>query len=301
MNNTNNTEKSGVKNIMGEEAIREKYLKANKTKLQTAKLISVLMIAAALFFSMFVFNKQQNADKSQAVYDEAEILSDATIQKINERSAALAELTDGKAKIAVFTEKDSSRNDLEKKAEKLQKSRVGDDGMLFVACVWDSSGGLGEDIGNFFSGLFGQESHPYAYQKGRNVDFISDAEIKKILEASFEGAQEDDFDRNAAFLTAYNSLADLFDAHYKVDSQIGVLTAWSEVSTLPEVPELPDTPELPETPGLPGSDTAKIVRVAVGTAALFVILFFILGILTGKKNPAASRVYKKPFWFGLIG
>ncbi|MCL2813214.1 MAG: TPM domain-containing protein [Oscillospiraceae bacterium] len=287
MNNPNNTEKS--KTTMNEEAIKEKYLKLNKTKLQTAKLISVLMIAAALFFSMFVFNEPQKVDKSQAVYDKAEILSDATIQKIDERNAALAELTNGKAKIAVFTEKEKNNpKDLEKQAEKLQKSHVGDDGMLFLAYIRESSGGFGENIGNFFSELFGWESRPYTYHKGRNVDFIPDAEIKKILEASFEGIEDANFDCNSAFLAAYNSLADLFDAHYRVNSQIGSL------------PPLPELPPLPDFDDPPASNTAKIVQVAVGTAALFVILFFILGIMTGKKT-SASRVYKKPFWFGLIG
>ena len=272
-------------NEMNENAIKEKYLKLNNIKLQTAKLISLLMIAAALLLSWFVFETPPKAGMSRAVYDEAEILSDAAVQKMEGRSASLAELTDGKARLAVFTEKEKSNyRELEKKAEKLFKShKLGDDGLLFVAYAQKSSGGFGEAIGEFFGDLFGGGGQRYAYQKGRNVDYIPDAEIKRILDASFAGIdEEENFDRNAAFLTAYDLLADLFDAHYEINSH--------DHASGPA----PDDAE-------PGSNIAGIVRVVFGTVALFVILFFVVGILAHKNKQGASRVYKKPFWFGPIG
>lgn len=271
---------------MNEEAIKEKYLRLNKTKLQTAKLISALMIAAALLFSWFVSEKSPITDVSRAVCDDAGILSDATIEKIEGRGAALSELTGGKAKITVFTEKDkSSKKDLEKKAEKLFKSHnLGDDGLLVLIYVQKSSGGFGESIGNFFEDLFGVGGQPYAYYKGRNVDYIGDAKMREILDGNFGGSGEENFEPNGAFLAAYDMLANLFDDHHGVNSR----DKKSNISLAADEPA-------------PRAGIAKIVRVVVGTAALFVILFLILGILTGKKTSRASRVYKKPLWFGLIG
>ncbi|MCL1793587.1 MAG: TPM domain-containing protein [Oscillospiraceae bacterium] len=267
---------------MNEENIKEKYLRLNKTKLQTAKVISVLMIVAAFLLSVRVFEKPQKPGMSPGVYDDANILSDGTIQKMNGRGAALSELTGGKAKIAVFTEKDKSgKKDLEKMAGKLFESHeMGDEGLLFVVCVEKSSGGIGENIGHFFEDLFGGGSQPYAYHKGRNVDYISDGQIKEILGSCFAGSGEESFDSNGAFLAAYDNLADLFDDHHKVDSH-------GHESNVVSVPVEPESK----------SNIAGIVQVAVGTAALFVILFLALGILGGKKKPGASRVYKKPLWF----
>ena len=288
---------NNTQNMMSEEAIREKYLRPTKTKLQLAKIASALMIAAALFVSWFVSENTQNISINiidmgrRSVWDEAEILSDATIKKIDDRGAALAELTGGKAKIAVFTEKEKN-SDLKKKAETTFKSHeVGDDGMLFIANIHKSSGGVGgvlESIGDSVAEFFGGGSQVYASIKGRNVDYISDAEIKKILDDNFADIDEENFDCNAAFLSAYNELADIADVHYGIDSK----------NYAPEVDALA-TDSTHESHVFPY--TSGIFQIGVGTGILFVLLFCILTILITKKKPGVLRVYKKSFWFKLIG
>ena len=279
MNNSNE------RKIMSEEAIKEKYLRPNKTKLQMAKLASAMMIIAALLLSRYIFKKP--IDISTAVYDEADKLSETTVSKINERNAAMAGLTDGKAKIVVVTEKEKSgHDDLKKKAEKLfKKYKLGNDGMLVIVSVYSGEegffSGIGNKIGDFFGNLFGggaEDQQTYAYCKGKNMDYVKADDIKRILDAHFSNIGADSFECNEAFLGAYSYLADLVDEHYGIKSQ-----SYG-----------PDAVEHEES----GASNDRI-KIFVGVLGVFVALFILLSILTGKKSPL--RVYKKPFWFGLIG
>jgi len=279
MNNTNTTNNI---NIMTEDAIKEKYLKLNNIKLQAAKAATIIMIIAALFFTWSgsgtgILKK----DLSKTVYDNDKILSlDDTINVIESRNAALSELTGNKdAQIIVVVEKGrSSYKDLEKKADKLFKSyKISESGMLFVVAVPNSkSSNWGESIGNFFADLFGGGIQPYAYHPGSNLGDFAEVRIDGIFDKNFD-KNYDEGKYNAAILDTFNALADYFDEYYKIDSKNY-------------------KPAVIESSHVSQSRTYSII------IALFIIvgvLLIVFGVFT-KKNPKASRVYKRPFWFGLI-
>jgi uncharacterized membrane protein YgcG len=266
---------------MPENAIKEKYLKGNNFKLQMAKLAAVLMIITALFLSWPGSDAPEN-NPSRTVYDGSEMLSDDTVGVIESRNSALIELTGSKkAKIIVVVEKGrTSYKDLEKKADKAFKDyKAGDNDILFVAAVPDSkSHGWGDKISDFFSDLFGGGTQPYAYHTGRNLGDSAEITIDAIFMEYFEINYEDG-NYNAAVSETFNSLADYFDEYYQVDSK-NYETGITENYNVP-----------PQ-----GSPAAVII----GLIFLFGILLIILGVFTGKKNPGVSRVYKNPFWFGII-
>ena len=286
-NNTGNI------NIMTEDAIREKYLKWNTAKLLIAKLAAIAMIVTALFLSWSVLDPKQK-DPMRTVYDEGEILSDATIESIERKNSALYELTGEKAQIFVIVEKKQNNyNDLMKTADKLFKDyKLSPDSILFVVSApskTDSGSSgffaeIGESIREFFADLFGGGSQPYAYHKGRNLEHFSDSKIDEIFSKNFvEIYNGEDGNYNGAVLNTFNALAGYFEEAYNINIQ-HYLTP-------------PTPPEPPEAPGfLDRQDTNRIATV-LGIAFLFVIIFIILGSLTRKKNAGASRVYRKPLWF----
>ena len=282
MNNTNTTNNTNnnLNNMMTEAAIKEKYLRANKIKLQLAKFATILMIIAALAISKAGIGITSNIkDFAKTVYDDAEILSlDDTINVIEARNAALYELKE--AKIVVVVEKNrSSYNDLQKKADKLFKEyKTGDKGMLFIVSTHKSSG-LGDEIGDFFANLVGGGTQPYAYHTGRDLGDISDDRIENIfIDCFINNYNEGKY--NAAVLDTFNSLADYLDRYYDINSKNHSNTAYANIESNK-------------------SNSNSYISIA-GVIAIFVLLFILLGNLTRKKTPGASKVYKRPFWFGLF-
>ena len=275
-NNTNaDNNNNNLNNMMTEAAIKEKYLRANNMKLLLAKLATVLMIITALLLSRSG-SVIQKKDFSKTVYDDAKILSlDDTIKVIETRNAALYELKD--AKIVVVVEKDrSGYNDLKKKADKLFKQyKAGDNGMLFIVSAHKSSG-WGDSVGDFFDDLFGGGTQPYAYSTGRNLGDLAENKIESIFKDCFINNYEEK-KYNAAILETFNALADYFDQYYDINSKN------------PDISEIIDSYNA-------SSQSSSYVSIA-GVIAIFVLLFILLGSLTRKKNPAASKVYKNPFWF----
>jgi len=281
---------------MSEGAIQEKYLRANAAKLKTSKILTVLMIIAALAiswrgsdFSFFVKNTNKNT--SVTVYDNAEVLTDSAVNIINARNQILSEKTGGKeVKIVVVTEKDrSSYNDLKKRADKLFKDyQVSDNGMLFIVSIYESDGWW-DAVLDGIDDLVGGGTQPYAYHKGRNLNEFYDSEIKGVFRDNFiNGKEYNDleykyktYNYSDAVLDAFNALADRLDDYYGVNSK------------------MPDAFEIIEIDRAAGSPSGAYVAVA-GVIFLFGILFIVLGLVIKKNNPAASKVYKKPFWFGMF-
>lgn len=283
MKNTNNTNTNNINNMMTEAAIKEKYLKGNNIKLQLARFATIMMIIAALLISRSGLGAQKK-DFGETVYDDALILSlDDTVNVIESRNAALSELTGNRqAKIIVVVEKGrSSYKDLEKKADKLFGTyKAGDNGMLFIVSVPNSkSSGLGEDISEFFTDLFGGGTQPYAYHTGRNFGDSFDNKIDDIFMDNFLTNYQDGR-YNAAILDTFNSLADYFDEYYNIDSKNYQA-------------------EIIENNQDNNSQSNSYVSI-IGIIFLFGVLFIVLGLFTKNKTPEASRVYKKPFWFGMI-
>ena len=277
-NTTNNTT-NNLNNMMTEADIKEKYLRANKLKLRLAKFATILMIIAALAISRAGVTISNKKDFSKTVYDNDRILSvDDTINVIEARNAALYELKE--AKIIVVAEKaKSSYNDLQKKADKLFKDyKTGDNGMLFVVSLHKSSG-FGDDIADFFSGIFGGGTQPYAYSTGRNLGDISDDRIDNIFRDCFINNYNDG-KYNAAVLDTFNSLADYFDRYYDINSKNYTDFVHEDINS--------NT-----------SNSRSYISIA-GVIAIFVLLFILLGSLTRKKDSKASKVYKNPFWFGMF-
>jgi hypothetical protein len=280
--------------IMTEDAIKEKYLRANTLKLQLAKVVAVAMIITALFLSWYVLDPPVKFP-AKTVYDEAEVLSDATIKAINQKNAALYELTGKRAQVFVVVEKEKSNyKDLKKQADKLFKSyEVSDEGILFVVAPpsnTDADSGnfiaeIGGAIGEFFDDLFGEGRQPYAYHKGRNLDYISDNIIENAFANGFMidyNVGADNF--NAAVLNTFNILAGYYEKYYKID--------------IPEVPPVPPAPPVPPLPeDSPIKSNTNIIATVFGIAFLFVIIFVILSSFTKKNNSGASRVYRKQIWF----
>jgi len=282
MNNTNNTNTTNINSMMTEAAIKEKYLKWNNLKLQLAKLATIMMMIIALLLSRSGFNFPEK-NPSKTVYDNDKMLSvDDTIKKIEARNTAIYELTGNKeAKIIVVVENGkSSYKDLQKKADKLFGNyKAGDNGMLFVVSLPnDKSSGFGEAIEEFFQDLFGGGTQPYAYHTGRNLGDISDSKIDGIFKNNFITNYEAG-KYNAAVLDTFNALADYFDEYYHIDSKSHAVSLVADSSS--------------------ATSQSNIATIG-GVLILFGVLFIILGIFTKKANPGASKVYKKPFWFGLL-
>ena len=284
MNNTNTTGKTGLKNMMTETAIKEKYLKGNNVKILAAKAATVLMIIIALIISNTGFGLGfTKKDAGITVYDKKNILSVATTDAIEARNDLIVELTkDKEAKIIVVVESGrNSYNDLKKKTDKLFKNyKAGDNGMLFSVTIPDSdSNGWGASIEDFFDENFGGGTQPYAYHKGRNLDEVefSDDKIDVIFAEKFLTSREAE-KYNAAVLDTFNALADRFDEYYKIDSKINVNITEEESSSA-------------------GSNAYISI---IGVIALFGVLFIILGLFTGKRKSGTSKVYKRPFWFDLF-
>jgi len=279
--NTNSNNNNESKKIMPENAIKEKYLKGNNFKLQMAKLATILMIITALFFSWSGINAP-GKDLSKTVYDNEKILSENTVSDIESRNSALIELTGSKkTKIIVVVEKGrTSYKDLENKADKAFKDhKAGDNDILFIAAVPDSKSlGWGDKISDFFSDLFGGGTQPYAYHTGRNLGDFSEINIDAIFTDKFEINYEEG-NYNAAILETFNALADYFDEYYQVDSK----------NYKTEIIENYNDPSR--------SNPAAVI---IGLIFLFGVLLIILGSFTKKKNPEVSRVYKRPFWFGML-
>jgi len=292
MNNTNTTNNAGnadnaaVNSMMTEADIKEKYLKLNTTKLQLAKIAAVLMIIAALFISWHGYDlKSSVKNPSKTVYDNVPVLSDGTLKAIESRNAAFYELTgDKNARIFVVVEKDrSSYNDLQKKADKLFKDyKVGDNGILFVVTIYESNGWL-DDILDSIDDLVGGGTQRYAYHKGRNLNELKDGQIINIFRNNLVNGGEykykpDNYDD--AILNTFNVLADNFDLIYGTDSK-----NYKHI----EIPA--DETDEP---------SSAVFPVILGVIILLGGLLVILGILTKRANPGVSKVYKRPFWFGMI-
>jgi len=270
--------------MMTEDAIKEKYLRGNKAKLNAAKLAAIAMVAAALILSVIFFG----ADETKSwVYDKDEVLSESTVDKINQKSAALYGATGEKAEIVVVVEVGGER-DLTKKAEKLFKEhKVGNDGMLFVVSVPQNAssekGAVGEwaenmaeNIGGFFGGLFGNNL-PYAYFMGRNVDYSLVNAAEGIFNDNFKELYEA-CDYNAAVVNTFDAFYSGFENLYGTDGY--------DFDSAENVKEPDDA-----TPARAIFAWIIIPLIIIFAAeALFRAVF-------SKKNAGAARVYKNFSWF----
>ena len=219
MNNTG-------KNIY-EEAAKANYIKSNREKLQIAKLLTVAMIIVALLMSFFVF--ESPAPLRQWVYDNDNILNDATINVINYKNSELQAIT-GSEVVVVVEEASGKNKDVDKRAGQLFKNyKVDDKGILILMVVpavrdnnksnvsaleeWGAS--IGESIGEFFGSIFGVEESYYGYRSGRNVDFSLETMLQD--NGVFSGEFTENYNAgnyNAALLNAFNAVIAYFENYY---------------------------------------------------------------------------------------
>jgi len=274
-----------AKTTMSEEAIKEKYLRPTKTKLQLAKLASALMIIAALLLSRYVFKAPLKIEVLHTVYDEANQLSQEAFDKIEQRGNAIYEQSGKKAKIVlVVSDEQKNYRGLKNQAEELFSAyKLSDDSLLLVLSLHEYSGGVVDSIVGVFDDLVGGGRQPFAYHKGKNLNKLLDSDIDAIISENFlNSSYYGEKNYSDAVLGAYSALADKFDEHYNIDSKNGSAENNGE-------------PESTEESG-----GKRVFQVAFGTAAIFLILFLCFGILTGKKKDPVP-IYKKPFWFSIIG
>jgi len=71
---------------MNEMEIRNKFLKGNRAKLRLAWTITIAVIIFTVIFSFSFSGEQDNGQNRGRVIDSAGILSDATIDRINEQN-----------------------------------------------------------------------------------------------------------------------------------------------------------------------------------------------------------------------
>ena len=271
MNNTDSNYTENKANVMSEAAIKEKYLKAHKSKLKTAKLITAAMIIISLFLSLFVFKTPEPS--KQWVYDKDGELSNSTINIINGKNRSLYDQT-GTVEVVVVVEKESGSNkDLIKRSEKLFKEyKVSDEGVLFVMVVPKKTDK--NAIGEFFENLFGTGKDAYACVKGRNApDSLTDSKISGIIAGSGFSEYYSKGQYNAAVLSAFNDLMYYFEQYYNIT-----------VSN--------DTP--PET-----TAAASSVNYSLTFLVVIILILLLVVIFTKKrKDDKIRRVYKNPSWFG---
>ena len=286
MNNTTNN----FDNIMNEDAIREKYLKGNKAKLQTAKIATAFMIIAALFISWFVLDAPKGTAKGW-VYDKDGVLSDATVNAVNNKNDYLFDRTG--AEVVVVVEKDSGKNtDLVKRAEKLFKDyKVSDSGVLFIMSVYPSdttSGGVvGEWVNSLVGaveGIFGTGgNYTYAYRIGRNVPYSLDDRIDDIFEDNFYEAY-DAGNYNAAVLDTFNAFAGYFEQEYNLTP--GNTAYAGSVNNQSD-----------SNGGFAIRTTIQIINIGI----IFFVLagaIIIVGAFNRRSYGRPRRVYRKSSWFG---
>jgi hypothetical protein len=260
--------------MINENAIKEKYLRGNKTKLTLAKIATAAMIVTALMFSQhFLSDININTAAQTHVYDSDGILSDATINAINGRVSAGPE-------IVVAVEREHSRNrDLFKRAERLFNDyKVNDNGILFIISVPENTSSrnavekwVEKNIVERFSG----KKYSHAYFLGRNIDYSFRSEIDNIFGDDFRDSYAAG-DYNAAALAAYDAFLEYFGYQYMS--------------------------EIRENQAVPGSSSpsfARGVRFSLGVAAVLGAALILAGMFTGGgKNKAARKVYKRSSWFG---
>ena len=285
-------------NIMNENAvnaIKEKYLKGNKAKLTMAKIATAVMIITALMFSQFSGAPLLNMKPGNWVHDKAGVLSDATINAINQHNAALSSLTG--AEIVVAVEKRNDR-DLIRRAEKLFKDyKVSDNGILFLVSASGNASvpnkpdrpdkpdkpsknaveEWAESIGEFFSNLFGGDRYSYAYYIGRNVDYSIREQIEGIFENNFyENYAAANY--NAAVLDTFDAFLKYFEGYHNISASDHANTAIANSS--------------------PSFFT--LTRSVLGVVVILGLALILVGIFSGRKNKKVQRVYRSPSWFGKV-
>lgn len=300
MNNNTNIDTGGVIN---EDAVKEKYLRGNKAKLQAAKTATVLMIIAAILFSWFVYGVPVNTVSKKWVYDKDGILNDITINAINSKNAALFNQTG--SEIVVVVEKDSSSNaNLPKRAEKLFKDyKVSDTGVLFIVAVPTKDTTPGGVIGQIVDSVkeaVGYNRYSYAYQIGRNVNYSLDSQIDGMFNDNFK-TDYNSGNYNAAVMDAFNALANYFEQYYNLNPSSG----GSVTTSANNYNSAGNTHVNQTVPAAPFSTTAAAASSSsVNISSIFVVFFvLILAVVLvgklGRRVRGINRgVYTKPSWFG---
>ena len=202
-------------NIINENAVKEKYLRLNKVKLQAAKIAAILMIITALIFA-WVFSDAPVKKWVYDNYDKNGILSDDTVKYINDKNSVL--FSEKEKEIVVVIEKENGENkNLTKRAEKLFRDyNVSSDGILFIISVPEktsSSKNFFDSIVDWASNLGGAIEHR-AFCTGKNavgLDDKIDGILEKYLNGSenYTAASKDYY--NAAVINIFNELLAEFD------------------------------------------------------------------------------------------
>ena len=275
-------------NLTNEDIIKAKYLKWNKTKITIAKIITALMIIAALLLSKYVLTPSENKSAQNWVYDTNNILGDITINEINGRNQVLYSESGSKSEIVVVVEKGKlGDKDMFKRADKLfKKYKVSDGGILMLISVPEvpsshsSNNALeewGQDVEDFFNDLFGNEKQPFAYSRGRNVNnSLSNSEIENIFRDYFNTNYQSG-NYNTAVLNTFNALADYMENGYISDK---VQTYASNTPI--------ESGEIESVLSAGNTQTTTSSRLSaspiLGIIIIFIVLFIIFGFLSKGKR-----------------
>jgi uncharacterized membrane protein YgcG len=271
-------------NNINENAIKEKYLRGNKTKLTLAKIATALMIAAAILLSRQFFPDMLTAGNAKNwIHDTDKILNTAITGAINNRVVQT-----GGTEIVFVVERDKN-NDLVKRAENLFRNhRVNDNGILLLIAIPEEVSPprnfieeWGRNVGEFFESLFGNGRYPYASAVGRNVPdpHLIKSEIENIIARDFQESYIAG-NYNAAVLNTFNAFLDYFGYEGVSLPDPGENQAFEPTATA--------TSLIPN--GIPSM---------LGVVAILGGAMILVGIFSGKKYKSKiRRVYRNPSWFG---